>query len=75
MKISKHAEERMVERKIGPRLVALAIEKGDKQIEDSRGEVIRYRLPMSIDGLDIVAHLNVIVDSDVVVTAYVRGCL
>jgi hypothetical protein len=75
MKISKHAEQRMVERKIGPRLVALAIEKGDKQIEDSRGEVIRYRLPMSIDGLDIVAHLNVIVDRDVVVTVYIRGCL
>jgi hypothetical protein len=30
---------------------------------------------MAVDGLGIVAHLNVIVDRDVVVTAYVRGCL
>jgi hypothetical protein len=75
LKISKHAGQRMRERKISLRLIALAIEKGEKQVESSDGEVIRYRLPMSIDGLEVVAHLNVIIDCDVVVTVYVRGCL
>jgi hypothetical protein len=75
MKISKHCGERMRERRISIRLLALAIEKGEKIREDSNGDVYRYRLPMSVDGLDVVAHLNVIVDDDVIVTCYVRGCL